>query len=150
VTRYVGFLRAVNVGRGRKVPMAELRALLTDAGYGNVATYIQSGNVFFDTPSRSKEKLASAIEPLLADAFGFEIPIVLRTIDELEALVASKPFGPLVADDDTRLLVTFGPAKEWCDVIPVVNGKWVVPVGRKEGTGRFWHTLLKILEAAEK
>ena len=52
--RYVAFLRAVNVGRGRKVEMARLRKLLTEAGYGNVSTYIQSGNVFFDSSSRSK------------------------------------------------------------------------------------------------
>ena len=150
MTRWVGFLRAVNVGGNRKVPMAKLRAVLTDAGYENVGTYIQSGNVFLDSPSRSKRKLRADLEALLEREFGFEIPVMLRTVGELETLVASKPFGRQVADDQTRLVVTFAPDREWCDVIPVVNGRWELPKGRKEGTGRFWHTLLKILDAANR
>src|SRR4051812_30045503 len=146
--RYVAFLRAVNVGRGRKVEMAKLRKLLTDAGFENVGTYIQSGNVFFDSTSRSKKKLVAQLEPLLADTFGFDIPVILRTLPELEQLVASDPFGGRTADDDTRLLVTFAPEGDWCDLIPVKNGKWEVPKGRAAGTGRFWHTLLKIVDAA--
>jgi uncharacterized protein (DUF1697 family) len=148
--RYVAFLRAVNVGRNRQVKMEQLRALLTEAGYENVSTYIQSGNVFFDSSSRSKKKLTADLEARLAQEFGFDIPVILRTTTELDALIASKPFGTRVADDDTRLLVTFTPEREWCDVIPVVNGKWEVPKGRKEGTGRFWHTLLKIADAATR
>ena len=128
--------------------MAKLRALLTDEGYGNVKTYIQSGNLFFDSPSRARKKLAADLQTLLSKEFGFDIPVILRTADELDALIASKPFGNKVADDHTRLLVTFAPDKEWCDVIPVENGKWAVPKGRAEGTGRFWHTLVKIADAA--
>jgi len=128
--------------------MARLRELLTEAGYENVSTYIQSGNVFFDSTSRSKKKLAADLGALLSKEFGFDIPVILRTVDELDALVASKPFGTRVADDHTRLLVTFTPDEEWCDVIPVDRGKWKLPAGRKDGTGRFWHTLLKIADAA--
>ena len=146
--RYVAFLRAVNVGSGRKVPMARLREVLTDAGFENVATYIQSGNVFFDSSERSKAKLTSTIEPLLEQEFGFAIPVIVRTLPQLEKLIDSTPFGSKQADDTQRLLVTFTPSREWCDVIPVVNGKWKVPKGREEGTGRFWHTLLKIADAA--
>ena len=144
--RYVAFLRAVNVG-GRKVPMARVREVLTEAGFEDVRTYIQSGNVFFDSKERSKAKLAKQLEGLLRDEFGFEIPVSLRTVRELEQLVASEPFAGVKVTDDIRLLVTFRPNDESCDVVKVVNGKWQLakdPVG----TGRFWHTLRKIVEAA--
>ena len=146
--RYVAFLRVVNVGHGRKVEMKRLREVLTDAGYENVATYIQSGNVFFDSPSQSKKQLVADLEPKLATEFGFDIPVIVRTLPELHKLIESKPFGDEQANDDQRLLVTFGVSTTWCDVIPVENGRWKVPKGREAGTGRFWHTLLKIADAA--
>jgi uncharacterized protein (DUF1697 family) len=130
--------------------MARLREVLSELGFGDVRTYIQSGNVFFDSPERSKAKLTTQLEACLTAEFGFEIPVMLRTVAELEQLVASDPFDGAEATDDTRLLVTFRAQSTACDVIPVVNGTWKMPNGNDAlGTGRFWHTLVKILEAAK-
>src|SRR5947209_18664252 len=107
--------------------MARLRELLTDAGFENVATYIQSGNVFFDSSERSKAKLTSTIEPLPEQEFGFAIPVIVRTLPQLEKLIAPKPLRSKQADDTQRLLVTLTPSREWCDVIRVANGKWKLP-----------------------
>ena len=150
--RYVAFLRAVNLGKTRQVPMARLRTLLTEDGFDNVGTYIQSGNVFFDATERSKTKLTTRLETLLAGEFGFEVPVMLRTLAELEKLLASDPFeGRPRNDDEYRLLVTFFPSRTSCDVIPVENGRWALPKAADEqGTTRFWHTLHKIVEAAAK
>jgi uncharacterized protein (DUF1697 family) len=82
VPTYIAFLRAVNVG-GRKYPMAELRELLTDAGYGDVTTHIQTGNVLLRTPTRSAAKVATDLERLFAEDRGFDVPTVVLTPAEL-------------------------------------------------------------------
>ncbi|MFZ0342226.1 MAG: DUF1697 domain-containing protein [Gaiellaceae bacterium] len=94
--RWVALLRAVNLGARNKVPMAELRTLLEDAGYGNARTYIASGNVVFDGP-RAKARTAGELERLIADAFGVETTAILRTPKQLASAVEKHPFDD-VAD----------------------------------------------------
>jgi len=84
---WIAFQRAVNVG-GRKYPMAELRAVLEKAGYTDVATHIQTGNIRLTTPVRSAAKLESALEKLFQADRGFEVPTVVLTPAELTAIVA--------------------------------------------------------------
>jgi uncharacterized protein (DUF1697 family) len=90
--RWVVLLRAVNLGARNKVPMAELRTLLEEAGYGDVKTYIASGNVILDGP-RSKAAVARKLEEIVADAFGVETTAIVRTPPELAAVVDGHPFG---------------------------------------------------------
>jgi uncharacterized protein (DUF1697 family) len=90
--RWVALLRAVNLGARNKVPMAELRARLEDAGHENVRTFIASGNVLLDTPLGAA-KLAPALERLVADSFGVTTTVILRKPRELVATVAAHPFG---------------------------------------------------------
>ena len=73
--------------------MADLRALLEQAGHASVRTYIASGNVLLETRSRSRAKVAAELEALVAEAFGVETTAILRTPDELAAVVAGHPFG---------------------------------------------------------
>ena len=172
--RYVALLRAVNVG-GRKVEMAKLRKAVEEAGFEEVATYIASGNLFFDSKERSKAKIVAGLEKAIKAEFGFEAPVALRTVKELEALVASKPFEGWSKSDDHRLLVNFHMGKvpklevpstsprgtvelvgatsgETFTVAHVVNGKWGQEAWPKTGdsTTRFWHTTEKILAAAQQ
>jgi uncharacterized protein (DUF1697 family) len=90
--RWVALLRAVNLGSRNKVPMAELRARLENAGYEGVRTYIASGNVILDGP-RSRTALAADLERLIAKAFRVDTTAILRTPKELSAVVAGHPFG---------------------------------------------------------
>ena len=90
--RWVAVLRAVNLGARNKVPMAELRTLLSDAGYGGVRTYIASGNVLLDGP-RKRSTVAEELERLIADAFQVNTTAVMRTPKELARIVADHPFG---------------------------------------------------------
>jgi uncharacterized protein (DUF1697 family) len=92
--RWVALLRAVNLGGRNKVPMAELRTLLENAGYGNVRTYIASGNVLFDGP-RAKARTAAGLERLVADAFGVETTAILRSPQQLAATVDRHPFDEI-------------------------------------------------------
>jgi uncharacterized protein (DUF1697 family) len=89
--RYVGFLRAINVG-GRIVKMDELRALFRGMKLAEVETFIASGNVLFTSPSTDVEALEARIEKHLGKALGYTSEIFLRTPAELAAIVALPPF----------------------------------------------------------
>jgi uncharacterized protein (DUF1697 family) len=89
VPAYVAFLRAINLGRTRKVPMASLREWLAEAGFTGVETYIQTGNVLVTTGMRSREKVEARLEELLAARTGFEVPTVAFTPSELTRLYAA-------------------------------------------------------------
>lgn len=103
--RYVALLRAVNVG-GRVVTMERLRALFTELGFANVATFIASGNVLFDAPGDDAAALERTIESRLRDALGYDVETFLRTGAELAALAALEPFGEASAAEGTTY-VTF-------------------------------------------
>ena len=89
---YVGLLRAINVGGRRKLPMATLRALMDDLGHSEVTTYIQSGNVVFAAAVDDIAELEASIEAAIAEEVGFEVPVTIRTHDELAAAVAANPY----------------------------------------------------------
>ena len=89
--KWVALLRGVNLGARNKVPMAELRTLLEDAGYADVRTYIASGNVLLDGPT-GKKRLASDLEGLVLDSFGVTTAVILRKPRELAATLEAHPF----------------------------------------------------------
>ena len=103
---YIAFLRAVNVG-GRTVKMDRLRELFTALGLDGVRTYIQSGNVFFRTAETDRAELTARIEAGLEAGLGYPVPVMLRTVEEVEALVALDPFAGVEVTDDVRLCVLF-------------------------------------------
>jgi uncharacterized protein (DUF1697 family) len=175
---HIAFLRAVNVG-GRKVEMARLREVLTGMGLGAVRTYIASGNAFFTSPETDRAGLAERIGTGLAEAFGFAIPTILRTVPELKAELAASPFVGRQPTADERFSMVFAsgslagrefplrsPKGDWealgaCGDTAFVlwrlrNGRPVNPIPLIEksfgvrATGRFFHTTEKILTAAER
>ena len=104
---FVALLRGVNVGKAKRVPMAQWRALMETLGYSGVATLLNSGNAVFDatrgTPSRHALAIAQAIER----AFGFPVPVVVKSAAELAAIAAGNPYRD--APDPSRLLVAYAP-----------------------------------------
>jgi uncharacterized protein (DUF1697 family) len=97
---HVALLRGVNVGGKNKLPMKELAGMFIDAGCDGVQTYIQSGNVIFRAESRIVEKLPAVIADQIANRFGYRIPIVLRTTEEMRAVVSRNPFIAAGARED--------------------------------------------------
>lgn len=91
--RSIALLRAINVG-GHTVKMDQLRALFEALGYANVATYIASGNVIFDTPPTSTQLLEEQIERHLRDALGYEVLTFIRTAEQMAAIAEYAPFPP--------------------------------------------------------
>jgi uncharacterized protein (DUF1697 family) len=105
--RYVGLLRGVNVGGHKPVKMAELGATFTGLRLKNVRTVLASGNVLFDAPPSSRKRLAARITAGLKRAFGFDVTVVLRTLEEIGRLLDSNPFGNMQAPARAQLYITF-------------------------------------------
>jgi uncharacterized protein (DUF1697 family) len=89
---HLALLRGINVGGRNKVPMAELREVVTSLGHTGVTTYIQSGNVLFITPESDTAKLASALEEAITGAFGIWASVVVLSRDELGRVLDSNPY----------------------------------------------------------
>ncbi len=85
---YIAFLRAINLGRNRRFPMAELKRCLVDAGYDEVETHLATGNVRLTTATRSVPKVEAALEAVFRAQTGFEVPTVVVTPAELGRLYA--------------------------------------------------------------
>jgi uncharacterized protein (DUF1697 family) len=95
VARFVAFLRAVNVGR-RRVTMATARQALTDLGFADVDSYVNSGNLLFSATGKAPDHEA-VIRARLEQLFGFELTTFVRTAAQVRAVVAFKPFGVIAA-----------------------------------------------------
>jgi len=89
--KYVAFLRAINVG-GHTVKMDYLRSLLEAIGFSSVETFIASGNVIFDSTSRSTKALERKIEGYLQKTLGYEVATFIRSTSELADIAQYKPF----------------------------------------------------------
>jgi uncharacterized protein (DUF1697 family) len=91
VTTFVAFLRAINLGKQRRVPMAELRATLGDAGYTDVITYLQSGNAIFSSRARTPAAVERGLEKVVTREFGIEVDVMVRTAIDLARIATSNP-----------------------------------------------------------
>jgi uncharacterized protein (DUF1697 family) len=103
--RHVVLLRGINLGPNRRVAMPELRELLGGAGYVDLATYVQSGNVLLSS-EEEPDQLAARCEQLIGEHFGFEVPVMVRTAEELGEVVERNPL-PEATKDPKRYQVTF-------------------------------------------
>lgn len=103
MTTYAALLRGINVGGHKKVPMAELRQLITALGWTGGRTYLQSGNAVFTTEEAAP---GPRLERALAEHFGFEVQCLMRTADELRAVAAACPY-PAAELDPAKLQVFF-------------------------------------------
>lgn len=95
---YIALLRGINVGGHKKVRMAELRELLTKSGLENVKTYIQSGNVIFQSSNKNSKDLEDTIQNSILKHFGFNVPVLVKTRDELTTVFNNSPF-----DEDKKV-----------------------------------------------
>jgi uncharacterized protein (DUF1697 family) len=99
-------LRGINVGSANRIAMPALREALADAGFAKVRTYVQSGNIVVET-GLDDEKLSDAVERLIADQFGLNVPALARGHAELAAVVAANPYPEQALQDPKRFQVTF-------------------------------------------
>jgi uncharacterized protein (DUF1697 family) len=92
VTVWVALLRGVNLGARNKVNMPQLRAALSEAGFRDVRTYVQSGNIVAESSHRKPESFAAAIRTVVQRCAGLDVPVVVRSPAELRAVLDWNPF----------------------------------------------------------
>ena len=175
--KYIALLRGINVG-GHNVPMARLRELFAELGFDNVRTYIQTGNVFFESGETDAAGLTDKIEHHLQMALNYEVPTFVRTVEQLAETLAVAPFDRIELTPETRHLIVFISGTLPADlklplfspkgdyelvgltpgavfvVVHLINGKFASSNFLEKTYGvqttvRFYHTATKILAAAE-
>jgi uncharacterized protein (DUF1697 family) len=104
---YIALLRGINVAGKKIVKMEDLRASFEVLGFGRVRTYVQSGNVIFEAKRTSSDDLTEIITTKISRDFGFPIPVVLRTSDEIGKIAGDNPFLNERGLDHSKLHVTF-------------------------------------------
>ncbi|MGB9270503.1 MAG: DUF1697 domain-containing protein [Pseudolabrys sp.] len=105
--RFIAFLRAINVGGGRTVKMQSLRQIFESLGFFNVATFIASGNVVFETTTKRTETLERKIEKALKEALGYEVRTFVRGEDELAKIANYRPFPGSTFDETWQSNIIF-------------------------------------------
>lgn len=177
MARYVALLRGINVGGNKMVAMADLRAALTKAGFSNVQTLLQSGNVVLDTAASSSAKLESRLEAEVEKRLSVKTEFHVRSAAEFAAVIDANPFTAEAARNPSGFLVTFfktpldkaqvkaaqaaitGPERLHADgchlymVFPdgIGRSKATVVVGKTfgpTGTARNWNTVQKLAALA--
>jgi uncharacterized protein (DUF1697 family) len=103
---YAALLRGINVGRNKRIGMADLRSLVEGLGHESVRTHLQSGNIVFDSRKRSARPLETAIEQAIAAELDMDVTVMVRRADELAAVVDASPFAGRT-DDPKKIHVAF-------------------------------------------
>ena len=136
--KYIGLLRAVNVGGKNTIPMAELRSALEDLDLHQVRTYIQSGNIVFDT-DLTQNAVQQRIEEQIEQRFGLGIDVILRSADEFDQIIADCPF--LVAPDASGISIAFLNEPPSPDAVAALD-RYVSPGEQYQVVGRNVYLLL--------
>ena len=173
MARQIVLLRGINLGAKRRVAMPKLRQVLEDAGYEDVQTYVQSGNVVLST-SKNAKQTARAVERLIKQNFGIDVPVVVRTKGELAAVVKANPLGRVAENPKTYQVTFFETAPDsklirkldelaagderlahsgreiyaWHPA-GIARSKMWNEIARAPGTSRNWTTVTKLLELAD-
>lgn len=118
MVKHIALLRGINVGGHRRVPMAELRALVASLGHTEVASYIQSGNLVFGATAE-ESSIVVALEAAIEKTFGFAVPVIVRSNEEMAAVAAAHPLVDAAAHP-RRAMVAF------LDRVPEVDPATVI------------------------
>jgi uncharacterized protein (DUF1697 family) len=172
MTECVALIRGINVGRGKRLAMADLRGMMADLGHTKVRTLLNSGNVLFESKRPNPAKIAANIEAAISAACGFSAAVTVITAQEVDRIVEENPLLRVV-DDHARHLVAFvthpkhlealrpmlkeswtpdalaiteRAAYLWC-ATGILDSKFLQAFSRKAGatvTTRNWATVLKL------
>jgi uncharacterized protein (DUF1697 family) len=104
---YISILRGINVSGYRVIKMDALKKMCADLAFNNVQTYIQSGNIVFQSKTISTEKTSATINTNIKKLFGFDVPVITFTQTELEVVINSNPFSKDKTKDPAFFHITF-------------------------------------------
>lgn len=130
----MALLRGVNVGRGKRVPMADLRALLAQLGYERVRTLLNSGNASFQSAQRSTAAHATRIRTALAERLAVDVPVIVKSAAEFAEIEAGNTLVTLAADHARLLVAVPGERRALADLVglaPLVIPPEQMHIGRQ-------------------
>jgi len=178
--KYISILRGINVSGKNIIKMDELRKLFELLGFTDIQTYIQSGNVLFNSRSSNKTKMISQIKDSINKKSGYDVKVLIKTKDEIEKVINQNPFLKFDNVDIKKLYVTFLeriPEKEFIDsLIPnkktndvykiigteiylycpggygktIFSNNYIEKKLRLKATTRNWKTVNKLLQLASE
>ena len=105
--RYIAFLRGINVSGQKLIKMDALKQHFDMPGFKNITTYIQSGNVLFDTQETDDTLLREKVEKQLLEKLGYEVPVIVRSLNDIKNVIANNPYGEPKTGDTRKLYITF-------------------------------------------
>jgi uncharacterized protein (DUF1697 family) len=105
--KFVAFLRGVNVSGQKIIQMKDLKLIFENAGFKNVQTFIQSGNVIFDSAIKEQHKIKAKIESVLNTSLGYKVDVLLRSHYDLNLLIKNNPFDKIKPDENVKFYITF-------------------------------------------
>jgi uncharacterized protein (DUF1697 family) len=136
---HVGLLRGINVGKAKRVAMADLRALVESLGYTEVQTLLNSGNLVFHAPAGSAEEAAKRIEEALPKAFGFEAKLTVLDAAQWKALLADNPLLENMSDPARLLVAVWRNSAARAAFDKFAQGDWAPDaVARGRHAGYLW------------
>ena len=130
--RFVAFLRGINVG-GHIVVKETLIEMFNSLGFQNSSTFKQSGNIIFETPDKDTTALTSKIQAKLKITLGYDVPVFLRTIDQLKSILNSKPFDNQKAIDSSFLITFIDTPKKFLYSLPMTIPKSTAEIIKAQG-----------------
>jgi uncharacterized protein (DUF1697 family) len=125
--KFISILRGINVGGHKKIKMDALRQLFINLGYRNVKTYIQSGNVIFSSENTESGELEKIIAQEIIQTFGFEVPVLIFSAEELTDILENNPFGTDDAKDPSFIYITFLSENPNPDILKKIAGSTFRP-----------------------
>ena len=176
---YISLLRGINVSGQKKIKMADLKAIYEGMDFKEVKTYIQSGNVIFNTASKDDNQIIEKIQNKIFENYNFKVPVLLRSVEELKLIIKTNPFLADMEEDINKYYITFlahEPEKENLDKINaasllpekfIIKGKEIylhVPMGygnaklsnnffesklKVDATTRNWRTVNELVKISE-
>ncbi len=177
MTECIALIRGINVGRGKRISMAELRQLHIRLGHQNVRTLLNSGNVLFDCDRPNAAQLSLAVQNAIVETFGFGAGVVVLTAKSFAAIVHENPLLKIAVDPARHLVAFAGQPRLLAPLRPLMKQPWAPDVlaigsraaylwcqegliasklcrtfGRHAGetvTTRNWATVLKLLAASK-
>jgi len=121
MTKYIAFLRAINVGGTKIIKMDQLRKIFESFGLANVQTYIQTGNVIFEAKAKNTPLFESKLEKQLEAALGYRVAIFVRSMDELANIIVQDHFEPQPEDTLHVVFLRERPPKAQVDILKKYN-----------------------------
>jgi uncharacterized protein (DUF1697 family) len=172
VPRYVALFRGINVGKAKRIAMADLRALLAKLGFSEIQTLLNSGNAVFKGAKEAPEKLATRLRAAVSKNLGVDALVIIKSAEDVAGVVAGNALEKFASDHSKLLVAMTNDAKALAALEPLAESEWgaeKVHIGKhaayvwcangilesraasallknlvESGTTRNWATLIKI------